>query len=98
MAEDKKSLTEEDIKTRYITPALQKSGWSLSDLSMEASVYFTDGRMNNKGNKTTRDLKSRLRVDYLLNISSNNPIAIIEGQQPYHFLWSSTSNDICQDA
>ena len=84
MAEDKKSLTEEDIKTRYITPALQKSGWSLTDLSLEASVYFTDGRMNNKGNKTTRDLKSRLRADYLLNISSNNPIAIIEAKDNNH--------------
>ena len=84
MAEDKKSLTEEDIKTRYITPALQKRGWYLTDLSMEASVYFTDGRMNNKGNKTTRDLKSRLRADYLLNISSNNPIAIIEAKDNNH--------------
>ncbi|MDD6840550.1 MAG: DEAD/DEAH box helicase family protein [Spirochaetales bacterium] len=80
--ENKKSLSEEDIKTRYITPALQKSGWSLSDMSMEAKVYFTDGQINIMGNTTTRG--KRLRADYLLNINNNNPIAIIEAKDNNH--------------
>ena len=80
--ENKKSLSEEDIKNRYITPALQKSGWSLSDMSMEAKVYFTDGQINIMGNTTTRG--KRLRADYLLNINNNNPIAIIEAKDNNH--------------
>ena len=73
--EDKKSLTEEDIKNRYITPSLQSSGWSSFDMSMEAKVDFTDGQINIRGNKPTRG--SKLRADYLLNINKNNPIAIL---------------------
>ena len=80
--ENKKSLSEEDIKTRYITPALQKSGWSLSDMSMEAKVYFTDGQINIMGNTTTRG--KRLRADYQLNINKNNPNAIIEAKDNNH--------------
>ena len=41
---DKKSLTEEDIKLRFITPAIvEKAGWQKELIKME--YYFTDGRV-----------------------------------------------------
>ena len=44
------SLSEEDIKLRYITPAITNKGWSVTDISMEAKVKLTDGKINLKGN------------------------------------------------
>ncbi len=38
----KKELTEEDIKLRYITPAINSAGWKNEHIRME--YYFTDGR------------------------------------------------------
>ena len=34
MDENKKSLSEEDIKNRYITPALDKAGWEKTHYRM----------------------------------------------------------------
>ena len=46
---DKKSLTEEDIKLRFITPAIvEKAGWQKELIKME--YYFTDGRVIFQGN------------------------------------------------
>ena len=36
-------LTEEDVKNRYITPALEKSGWQREQMKME--YPFTDGQI-----------------------------------------------------
>ena len=36
------SLTEEDIKFRYITPAIEQAGWQKNQIRME--YFFTDGR------------------------------------------------------
>ena len=41
----KKDMTEEDIKLRFITPAINKAHWSLSDITMETQVKFTDGKI-----------------------------------------------------
>ena len=38
------SLTEETTKLRYITPALQKAGWNLDNISCE-DYFFTDGKI-----------------------------------------------------
>ena len=73
---DKKQLTEEEIKLRYITPALQKAGWSLDDISMEK--YFTDGRVVVQGKQHAR--KQGKKYDYLLSVSKNHPIAIVEAK------------------
>ena len=35
---NKKDLSEEDIKNRYITPAITKSQWDLKDMRQELSV------------------------------------------------------------
>jgi type I restriction enzyme R subunit len=49
----KKELSERDICTKYIQPALEKSGWDrLTQIREEVS--FTDGRIYVKGNLTSR--------------------------------------------
>ena len=36
-----KLLSEEDIKLRYITPAIQNKGWSVTDITMETKIKLT---------------------------------------------------------
>jgi type I restriction enzyme R subunit len=73
----KKSLSERDICTKYIQPALVKSGWdTLTQIREEVS--FTDGRIYVKGNLTSRGKQKR--ADYILYHKPNIPIAIIEAK------------------
>ena len=44
--DDIHSLSEEDIKLRYITPAILAKGWSVQDITMETKVKLTDGKIN----------------------------------------------------
>lgn len=73
---DKKLLTEEDIKMRYITPSIQKAGWKSHLIRME--YYFTDGRVIFQGNIHAR--QKGKKADYLLYSSHNHPIAIVEAK------------------
>lgn len=74
--------TEEDIKTRYITPALTKAGWKSNQLAMEYSL--TDGRIVFEGNHVKR--KKQKRCDYLLRIHEGFPIAIVEAKDKKHHI------------
>lgn len=74
----KKDLTEEDIKTRYITPALNRAGWPCDRLFMEKSVKLTDGRILVQGRKCSR--QAAKRVDYLLYLDTELPIAVVEAK------------------
>lgn len=76
---NKKELTEEDIKLRYITPAITKQ-WSLDRISMERAI--TDGKIELKGNLVAR--KAPKKADYILYIKPNNPIAIVESKDNKH--------------
>ena len=49
---DQKSLTERDICTKFINPALESAGWDLLRQIRE-QYYFTDGQVLVKG-KTVR--------------------------------------------
>ncbi|TBX83307.1 DEAD/DEAH box helicase [Bacillus mycoides] len=73
----KRQMTEEDIKLKYITPAIEKAGWDIQK-EVFCEHGFTDGRVIVRGNLTTRG-KSK-RADYLLNYKSNYPIAIVEAK------------------
>ena len=55
-------LTEEDTKYRYITPAIEKAGWTKAQCFME--YYFTDGQILIRGDVVKR-AKSK-KADYLL--------------------------------
>jgi len=78
---DKKKLSERDICTKYITPALEKSGWNIKTQIRE-EVSFTDGRIIVQGKLHTRG--KRKRADYILYYKSNQPVAIIEAKDNKH--------------
>ena len=49
----KRDLSEADIKAKFITPSILKSGWDeLTQIGRE--IYFTDGRIYVKGKLTAR--------------------------------------------
>lgn len=74
--EDKKQLSEEDIKLRYITPAINAAGWDNKHIRME--YYFTAGRVLIQGKHHAR--KEGKKADYLLFAAPNQPIAIVEAK------------------
>lgn len=76
-------MTEEDIKMKYITPAVIKGGWNL-EKQVSAEYAFTDGRVIVRGNTTARG--KRKRADYILYYKANIPIAIIEAKDNKHSL------------
>ncbi len=79
MIVDKKQMTEEDIKLRYITPAITKC-WPLSHITMETKI--TDGKINLKGNIIVRDKPKK--ADYVLYLDNGKPIAIVEAKDNNH--------------
>ena len=56
---DKKKLSERDIITQFIMPAIKKAGWFI-EKQVREEVFFTDGRIYVKGNKTARGERKRL--------------------------------------
>lgn len=80
---DKKKLTERDICTKYINPALQNAGWDMHSQVRE-EVSFTAGRIIVRGRLHTRG--KRRRADYVLSYKKNMPIAIIEAKDNNHSL------------
>lgn len=74
----KKQLSEQDICNRYITPALQSSGWDIMT-QIRTEYTFTDGRISIRGQRTSRGPKKR--ADYLLSYEENLPIAVIEAKE-----------------
>lgn len=82
---NKKDLSERDICSKYITPALILSGWDLQKQIRE-EVTFTDGRVIVRKKLVTRG--ERKRADYILYYKANIPIAIIEAKDNKHSLGS----------
>lgn len=75
----KNQMSEEDIKLQYITPAIT-SKWNREKITMETRI--TDGKINLKGNFVFREKPKR--ADYILYLSANNPIAIVEAKDNTH--------------
>ncbi|MBN69442.1 MAG: restriction endonuclease [Gimesia sp.] len=78
---NKKSLSERDICSKYITPALTSAGWDLQTQVRE-EVSFTDGQIIVKG-KTVKRGKPK-RADYILYYRPNIPLAVIEAKDNNH--------------
>jgi len=78
---NKKSLSERDICTKFITPSLLQAGWDSHKQILE-EVSFTDGRIYVRGKLTVRGAKKR--ADYILYYKPNIPIAIIEAKDNNH--------------
>jgi type I restriction enzyme R subunit len=77
---NKKSLTEADIRTKFITPALigaKGDKWDVMTQIRE-EVYFTKGRVIVRG-KTVKRGEAK-KADYLLSFKPNLPLAVIEAK------------------
>ncbi len=78
---NKKDLSERDICTKFITPALTAAGWDL-DTQIREEVGFTDGRIYVRGKIHARGTQKR--ADYILYHKPNIPLAIIEAKDNNH--------------
>jgi type I restriction enzyme R subunit len=74
---NKKDLSERDICTKYISPAVKRAGWD-EMMQMREEVSFTKGRIIVRGKLVTRGKAKR--ADYILYYKPNIPIAIIEAK------------------
>jgi type I restriction enzyme R subunit len=78
---DKRSLSERDICTKFITPALRQAGWD-EMLQIREEVSFTKGRIIVRGKLVTRGKGKR--ADYILYFKPNIPLALIEAKDNSH--------------
>ncbi|MCX6713108.1 MAG: DEAD/DEAH box helicase family protein, partial [Candidatus Vogelbacteria bacterium] len=78
---DKKSLTEQDICSKFVLPAVINAGWDLQTQIRE-QYSFTAGRIQVQGKVVARG--ERKRVDFLLYYKNNFPLAVIEAKDNNH--------------
>ncbi|MBZ0158483.1 MAG: DEAD/DEAH box helicase family protein [Alphaproteobacteria bacterium] len=77
----KKDLSERDICTKFITPAVAQAGWDvLSQIREE--IFFTRGRIIVRGKLVSRG-KAKF-ADYILYYKPNIPLALIEAKDNRH--------------
>lgn len=77
---DKKKLSERDICSKFINPALEQAGWTAHQIREE--VTFTNGQIMVRGKLHTRG--ERKRADYVLYYKKNIPLAVIEAKDNNH--------------
>jgi type I restriction enzyme R subunit len=75
---DKKYLSERDICTKFITPAVEQAGWN-RDLQFREEVGLTLGRIIVRGKLHSRGKTKR--ADYVLCYKPNIPVAGIEAKE-----------------
>jgi len=78
----KSKLSERDICTKYITPAISDAGWNENPHHFREEVYFTAGRIKVRGKLVSRGKGKR--ADYILYYKPNQPIAVIEAKDNAH--------------
>ncbi len=71
-------MSEEDVKTQFITPAICKGGWHLDYITMEQRVKLTDGKVTLSGNIVGRE--KPMYADYVLYYNRQTPLAIVEAK------------------
>ena len=81
---NKKSFTEADIRTKFITPALVGPDGSKWDLitQLREEVYFTKGRVIVRGKSVSRGQAKK--ADYVLYYKSGIPLAVVEAKDNHH--------------
>lgn len=80
---DKKKLSETDIRTKFITPAITQAGWDIQTQIRE-EVAITNGKILVRGKKHKRG-KPKF-ADYILYHKPNIPIAVVEAKDNSHAL------------
>jgi len=78
---NKKDLSERDICTKYINPAIEQAGWDIATQIRE-EFSLTDGRIIVRGRVHTR--AANKRADYILFCKPGLPIAVIEAKDNKH--------------
>src|SRR6266446_10934498 len=78
---DKRILSERDICSKFITPALRNAGWD-EMLQIREEVSFTKGRIIVRGKLVSRGRAKR--ADYVLYFKPNIPLALIEAKDNSH--------------
>ena len=78
---DKRGLSERDVCTKFITPAVAGAGWDLLTQIRE-ELDFTKGRITVRGKLVSRGKGKR--ADYVLYIKPNIPLAVIEAKDNSH--------------
>jgi len=82
---NKQALSERDICTKFITPALEGAGWDVLTQVRE-EFLLTKGRIIVRGKLHTRG--QHKRADYVLFHKPNLPIAVIEAKDNKHAIGS----------
>src|SRR5207245_9990438 len=78
---DKRTLSERDICTKFISPALRRAGWDeMSQIREEVS--FTKGRIIVRGKLVSRGKAKR--ADYILYVKPNIPVVRTEDKDNAH--------------
>jgi type I restriction enzyme R subunit len=78
---DKKSMSERDICTKFITPAIAQAGWDIHTQVRE-EFSFTKGRIMVRGKLHSRG--QARRADFILYHQLNLPLAVIEAKDNHH--------------
>jgi len=78
---NKKSLSERDICTKFVTPAIEHAGWDVQSQIRE-EVTFTAGRIKVRGRLVARGKPKR--ADYILYYKPNIPLAVVEAKDNNH--------------
>jgi type I restriction enzyme R subunit len=81
---NKRSLTEADIRTKFITPALVGPNGDKWDVmtQIREEVHFTKGRVIVYGKTVTRGESKK--ADYILSYKPNLPLAVVEAKDNTH--------------
>ncbi|WP_308589123.1 EcoAI/FtnUII family type I restriction enzme subunit R [uncultured Prevotella sp.] len=77
---NKKDLKEQEIRTMFISPALNNKGWTVP-VNMREEKYFTDGRVLIAGSQ--HSVAEGKKADYLL-YHNGKPIAVVEAKDNNH--------------
>src|SRR5712671_6341147 len=78
---NKQDLSERDICSKFIGPAIKRAGWD-GMMQIREEVAFTKGRIIVRGKLVTRGKAKR--ADYILYYKPNLPIAIVEAKDNNH--------------
>jgi type I restriction enzyme R subunit len=79
---DKKHLTEQEVRSNYIRPAIIDAGWTATQIREEYPI--TLGRIIARGGVCKRDKKSAKIADYILFYKSHIPLAVVEAKNNKH--------------
>jgi type I restriction enzyme, R subunit len=78
-----KTMTEQEIRSNFIRPAIEKAGWD-GKKQVREEYSLTAGRIVVRGQKADRDTETIRRADYVLEYRKNVPLAVVEAKDNKH--------------